>query len=95
MIWANVTKFGQNFIAPPNFFGMVRLWILLLMCPGIQWWILGEANEAVASGPPAKIAHTVLNPLQMFVQRTIPSEDLFFLENTLTLGQKIGKTESK
>ena len=43
-----------------------------------QWWILGEANEAVASGPPSKIAHTVLNPLQMFVQRTIPSEDLFF-----------------
>ena len=22
------------------------------MCPGIQWWILGETNEAVASGPP-------------------------------------------
>ena len=43
-----------------------------------QWWILSEANEAVASGPPSKIAHTVLNPLQMFVQRTIPSEDLFF-----------------
>ena len=75
MIWANVTKFGQNFIAHPNL--------------GIQWWILGEANEAVASGPPAKIAHTVLNPLQMFVQRTIPSEDLFFfLENTLILGEK-------
>ena len=45
---------------------------------GMQWWILGEANEAVASGPPSKIAHTVLNLLQMFVQRTIPSEDLFF-----------------
>ena len=26
MIWANVTKFGQNFIAPPKFFGLVRLW---------------------------------------------------------------------
>ena len=24
-----------------------------------QWWILGEANEAVASGPPSKIAHAV------------------------------------
>ena len=27
MIWANVTKFGQNFIAPPKFFGLVRLWL--------------------------------------------------------------------
>ena len=26
MIWANATKFGQNFIAPPKFFGLVRLW---------------------------------------------------------------------
>ena len=26
MIWANVTKFGQNFIAPPKFFGLVRVW---------------------------------------------------------------------
>ena len=46
-----------------------------------QWWILdeaNEANEAVAPGPPSKIAHTVLNPLQTFVQRTILSEDLFF-----------------
>ena len=25
MIWENVTKFGQNFIAPPKFFGLVRL----------------------------------------------------------------------
>ena len=25
MIWANVTKFEQNFIAPPKFFGLVRL----------------------------------------------------------------------
>ena len=25
MIWANVTKFGQNFIAPRKFFGLVRL----------------------------------------------------------------------
>ena len=24
-IWANVTKFGQNFIAPPKFFGLVRV----------------------------------------------------------------------
>ena len=24
-----------------------------------QWWILGEANEAVASGPPLKIGHIV------------------------------------
>ena len=27
MIWASVTKFGQNFIAPPKFFGLVRLWV--------------------------------------------------------------------
>ena len=26
MIWANVTKFGQNFIATPKFFGLVRVW---------------------------------------------------------------------
>ena len=65
------------------------------MCPGIQWWILGEANEAVASGPPAKIAHTVLNPLQMFVQRTIPSKDLFFFREHPDFGTKIGKNESK
>ena len=30
MIWANVTKFGQNFIAPPKFFGLVRLCLKLL-----------------------------------------------------------------
>ena len=49
-----------------------------------QWWILGEANEAVASGPPffwgppSKTAYAVLDSLQMFAQRTIRSEDLFF-----------------
>ena len=49
-----------------------------------QWWILGEANEAVASGPPSilrapsKTAYTVLDSLQMFAQRTIRSKDLFF-----------------
>ena len=49
-----------------------------------QWWILSEANEAVASGPPffwgppSKTAYTVLDSLQMFAQRTIRSEDLFF-----------------
>ena len=26
MIWENVTKFGQNFIATPIFFWLVRLW---------------------------------------------------------------------
>ena len=67
-----------------------------------QWWILGEANEAVASGPPSlggpldfkappsKTAYTVLYSLQMFAQRTIRSEDLFFFfsENALILGEK-------
>ena len=49
-----------------------------------QWWILGEANEAVTSGPPffggppSKTAYTVLDSLHMFAQRTIRSEDLFF-----------------
>ena len=32
MIWANVTKFGQNFIAPPKFFGLVRVWVYLYKC---------------------------------------------------------------
>ena len=61
-----------------------------------QWWILGEANEAVAPGPPffwgppSKTAYTVLDSLQMFAQRTIRSEDLFFffLKNALILGEK-------
>ena len=44
----------------------------------VHWWILGEANEAVASGPPSKTAYTVLDSLQMFAQRTVRSEDLFF-----------------
>ena len=26
MIWANATRFGKNFSAPPKFFGLVRLW---------------------------------------------------------------------
>ena len=26
---------------------------------GKQWWILGEANEAVSSGPPSKIPHCI------------------------------------
>ena len=29
-----------------------------------QWWILGEANEAVASGPPSKTAYTDLDSLR-------------------------------
>ena len=32
MIWANVTKFGQNFIAPPKFFGLVRLCMYVKDC---------------------------------------------------------------
>ena len=62
-----------------------------------QWWILDEANEAVASGPPSKIAHTVFNPLQMFVQRMILSEDLFFFffREHPDFGRKIGKSKRK
>ena len=67
-----------------------------------QQWILGEANEAVASGPPffggppSKTAYTVLDALQMFVQRTILSEDFFFFFGEhLDFGKKIGKSEMK
>ena len=63
-----------------------------------QWWILGEANEAVASGPPffggppldfkgppRKPAYTVLDSLSgRFGVKTF----FFFLENTLILGEK-------
>ena len=57
----------------------------------MQRWILGEANEAVASGPPSKIAHTVLFRCRCFLEiimklgrkvgytRSIRGEDLFFI----------------
>ena len=76
----------------------------------LQWWILGEANEAVASGPPffwgppldfkglpSKTAYAVLDSLQMFAQRTVRSEDLFFFffRERLDFGRKIGKSEMK
>ena len=77
--------------------------VVSLTCDGPQWWILGEANEAVASGPPffggpsSKTAYTVLDSLQMFAQRTIRSEDLFlfFFRERLDFGRKIGKSEMK
>ena len=54
-------------------------------CIRYQWWILGEANEAVASGPPSKTAYTVLDSLSgRFGVKTF----FFFLENTLILGEK-------
>ena len=40
----------------------------------LQWWILGEANEAVASGPPLENSIYSFG----FAQWTIWSEDLFF-----------------
>ena len=47
-------------------------------------------------GPPSKTAYTVLDSLQMFVQRTILSEDLFFFfRERLDFGRKIGKSEMK
>ena len=57
-----------------------------------QWWILGEANEAVASGSPLFGWPPLENSIYSFgfAQWTIWSEDLFFffLENTLILGEK-------
>ena len=55
-----------------------------------QWWILGEANEAVASGPPFFGGPPLENSIYSFgfAQWTIRSEDFFFLENTLILGEK-------
>ena len=44
-----------------------------------QWWILGEANEAV--GPPSKIAHTVSICCRCF------------LEVIMKSGRKVGNTE--
>ena len=55
-----------------------------------QWWMLGEANEAVASGAPLKIAHIVSVSCRCFLEiimnwgrkagntRAIRGEDLFF-----------------
>ena len=42
---------------------------------------------------PSKTAHTVLTPLQMFLQRTILIEDLFFLENTMIFGEKSARRD--
>ena len=64
-----------------------------------QWWILGEANEAVASGP-SKIAHIVSFRCKCFLEIIMKSErklrkiksnrgkDLFFFEITMILGAK-------
>ena len=72
----------------------------LLSLPSIptspnQWWILGEANEAVASGPPFFWGPPLENNLYSFgfAQWTIRSEDLFFfffLEDILILEEKEG-----
>ena len=44
----------------------------------------------------SKTAYTVLDSLQMFAQRTIRSEDLFFFfREHLGFGRKIGKSEMK
>ena len=70
----------------------------------MQWWILGEANEVVASGPPFFGGPPLdfKGPLQNsiysfgFAQRTIRSEDLFFFFGEhLDFGRKIGKLEVK
>ena len=73
----------------------------------VQWWILGEANEAVASGPPffGGRSSILRPPLENsiysfgFAQRTIRSEDLFFFfflfGEYLDFGRKRGKSEMK
>ena len=53
----------------------------------MQWWTLGEGNEAVASGsslwgPPLKIAHIVSVSCRCF------------LEIIMNLGRKVGNTRS-
>ena len=58
-----------------------------------QWWILGEANEAVASGPPSKTAYTVLDSLSgRFGVKTF---FFFFWRIPLDFGRKRGKSEMK
>ena len=47
----------------------------------LQWWILGKANEAVASGPPSKIAHTVSICCR------------YLLEIIMKSGRKVGNIE--
>ena len=50
----------------------------LLFDPWRQWWILGEANEAVASGPPFLGAHpSILRapPRKQHIQFWIRSVD--------------------
>ena len=94
MIWENVTKFGQNFIAPKFFWAGTAM----------QWWILGEANEAFASGPPffggppsilrappLKTAYTVLDSLSgRFGVKTF----FFFFREHFDFGRKISKPRS-
>ena len=67
-----------------------------------QWWILGETNEPVASGPPffgvpLENSTYSFNPLQMFVQsvKNDLSEDLFFFRGRPDFGRKIEKLEMK
>ena len=54
----------------------------------MQWWILGEGNEAVASdlpffwGSPSKTSHKVLFRCRCF------------LEIVMKLGRKVGNTRS-
>ena len=70
---------------------------MLIIYSNVQWWILGEANEAVASGPPFFGGPPLENSIYSFgfAQRTIRSEDLFFFGEHLDFGRKIGKLEVK
>ena len=72
----------------------------------VQWYILGEASEAVAPPPFLKIPHIVLLCCIFFLKitlkllqkvgnlRTNSTEDLFFRDHH-EVGRKIGKYEIK
>ena len=74
-----------------------------IYCPKIvwcvQWWILCEASEAVASGPPRFYSENLEITMKLGRKventRSIRSEDFFFsfffLEITMILQKKIGK----
>ena len=92
----------EGFIIFIDYFSLVQFFCFLLQnerYTNMQWWILGEANEAVASGPPffggppSKTAYTVLDSLSgRFGVKTF---FFFFFGEHLDFGRKRGKSEMK
>ena len=78
----------------------IRRFIFIKKYLSNQWCILGEANEAVASGPPRKYlieAHFAVDVILGIIMKlgrkvgnrsSIRREDLFFVEITMILGEK-------